>query len=143
MYKNVLMLTISVLFAFNLQAAEPTKAAPDQKDALVTKLFELTKRQQTYETTASRYLQTLTERPGLTDHQFIMNYSKQMSWNSVKDEMAKITKEAYTTEELEGIIAFLKTDAGKAFMNKGPKASKKIREYVVDKVKKLQNTYKP
>lgn len=45
---------------------------------------------------------------------------KEMSWQAIKPEMAKIYAESLTPEEVKGITAFFKSPAGQAFLDKQP-----------------------
>ncbi|OQA92153.1 MAG: hypothetical protein BWY26_00474 [Elusimicrobia bacterium ADurb.Bin231] len=56
----------------------------------------------------------------------IMNEFK---WEKVKDEYISLYADAYTEEELAGIIAFYKTPAGQAFANKSPDLGKRAVDF--------------
>lgn len=55
-----------------------------------------------------------------------------LQWDKIKPEIARIYAETFTPAETRDIIAFYKSPAGQAFLNKQPEIEKKIQE-VADK----------
>ena len=54
--------------------------------------------------------------------------TKALSWQNLKDDYAKLYAETYTEDELDGMIAFYKTPAGKAMVEKSPTVAAKANQ---------------
>jgi uncharacterized protein len=50
---------------------------------------------------------------------------KEMSWDSIKDDFVSLYAETFTEEELQGLVAFYKSPAGRAFTKKQPELMKR------------------
>lgn len=50
----------------------------------------------------------------------VANMKEQVTWDKMKELYFDIYRESFTQEELDGLIAFYESPAGKAFVNKMP-----------------------
>jgi len=53
---------------------------------------------------------------------------EEMSWEKMKGEYIGLYAKTFTTDEMKGVIAFYKTPAGKAFLDKQPELMKQSME---------------
>jgi len=60
-----------------------------------------------------------------------------MSWDKLKPGMVEAYRNAYSEEELDGMIAFFKSPVGQAYLAKSPTIAAKSREIAESKVKEL------
>src|SRR5438445_7864171 len=63
--------------------------------------------------------------------------SDEMSFAKMKDSYVEVYTSVFTTEELNGFLAFYKTPVGKALAEKTPVLSKRIQELAQSRVQKL------
>ncbi|MCF6175379.1 MAG: DUF2059 domain-containing protein [Victivallaceae bacterium] len=62
---------------------------------------------------------------------------KEFSWNKFQDDFAKIYAEVFSVKELEGLIAFYKSDLGQTVINKMPLIQQKLMPLIQKKVMQL------
>jgi len=60
-----------------------------------------------------------------------------MSWDKLKPGMVEAYRNAYSEEELDGMLAFFKSPVGQAYLSKSPTIAAKSRELAESKVKEL------
>jgi hypothetical protein len=61
----------------------------------------------------------------------------EMSWDKMKAEYAKVYAEVFTPEEVKGLIAFYKTPAGQAFLDKQPLLMQKTMAMAQNKMMEM------
>jgi hypothetical protein len=64
---------------------------------------------------------------GMQDKMFALIESE-LSWDKMKVEYTRVYAEVFTPEEVKGLIAFYKTPAGQAFLDKQPLLMQKTME---------------
>ena len=110
----------------------------------------ITKIENILDTNISKELQKLTNnQPGSIDQQMVLNryrdkmtamLHEELSWDKYEPIILKIYEETFTQEEIDGMIAFYKTRAGQAVVNKMPivmqKTLSEIQVYVAPLMKR-------
>lgn len=126
----------TLLIAAALAFSTPTQAAPPS-DASINQLLELSKAGQLMDSVWAQMdglmkssMQQVTKgKPLSAAEQAIMDKQQakmmaimkdELSWAKIKDGFVQVYRETFTQEEMDGIIAFYKSPAGQAFVDKQP-----------------------
>jgi len=132
-----------------LLATLPLCADPTTKTALIEEMLQLTRADKTVDTVLDQQQELIKQQlsslvlqddslspyrdklePVIQDYQakIIAVMKKAMNWSEVKPQMVKIYDELFTEEELSAIVAFDKSPAGKALIDKTPAITGKSLE---------------
>jgi len=128
-YFITLLLTLCPLFSF----AQTPAARPDVEELLTVMRLEKTmqntmeqvKKMMASQMTASLANQAkaspeVAQRAQAIQEKAFALVQEEMSWEKIKGDFAQIYAESLTPEEVQGIIAFYKSPAGQAFLDKQP-----------------------
>ena len=139
--------------------AQTPQAAAGDKSAQIEEMFRLTKpdqmlQQMTQQMHAMQAAQlekaNLTPEKKAQAEQSMQKMSKvledRLSWEKMKPIYIKIYDETFTSEELSGIVAFYRTPAGRAMIEKMPvlmsKAMTAVQQQMGDVMQQMQQTVK-
>jgi hypothetical protein len=131
---STLLLAGALTFCNSVQAAPPT-------DDSINQLLELSKAEKLMDSVWAQLdsvmkssMQQVTKgRPLSADEQTIMDKQQakmiaimkdELNWDKLKDGFVQVYRETFTQEEIDGIIAFYKSPAGQAFIDKQPELLK-------------------
>jgi len=126
----------AILIAAALAFSTPTQAAPPS-DESINQLLELSKAGKLMDSVwaqmdgliKSSEQQVTKGKPLNADEQAIMDKQQakmiaimkdELSWDKLKDGFVRVYRETFSQEEIDGIIAFYKSPAGQAFIDKQP-----------------------
>ena len=110
-----------LMFGAFLSAAEPAKS--DGRTAAAMELLLTMKMEKTLADSMEQMLQLqLQANPAIAPYKDVMRkfFMKYMSWESLKNDFARIYAEEFTEQELRELIAFYKTPAGAKAITKMP-----------------------
>lgn len=62
----------------------------------------------------------------------------ELGWEAVKPQFVKFVEDSFAEDQLDGILAFYKSPAGKALVEKMPTVQQEIQQLIQAKVQKLQ-----
>jgi len=134
---------IALLLLAGLIQAAPARADDAKRTALAEELITLAELQKNFEQSFAVVKQMITQQFGATPTgappeakaKSIENanavydlIAKEMDWNTVKKDYAALYASTFTEEELQGVIDFYKSPAGKSFVAKQPELMKKSME---------------
>ncbi len=140
---RVIFFLLNMYWAGLALADNPTTTSNANKNELALKLLELQQQQPRYENIARRYLNQLSERPGTIDHSFLSKYQTSMQWSAVQQSFADTLSQTYSAEELHGIIRFLQSNAGQAYLQKTPLINQQNAKYITQRIRDLEQGNKP
>jgi hypothetical protein len=126
----------AVLLAIALTICSSIQAAPPS-DESINQLLELSRAEKLMDSVwaqmdgimKSSMQQVAKGKPLSADEQAIMDKQQtkmiaimkdELSWDNLKDGMIQVYRETFTQEEIDGIIAFYKSPAGQALIDKQP-----------------------
>jgi len=122
---------IALLLAFSplLSFAQAPSSRPDVEELLTVMRVEKTMQtamEQMKKIAASQVARSLTGQTSPDDAQKVQAIQDkifaliqdEMNWQKIKDDCARIYAESLTPEEIKGIIAFYKSPAGQAYLDK-------------------------
>ena len=134
---------IAALLLAGLMQAEPARADDAKRTALAEELITLAELQKNFEQSFAVVKQMVTKQfgaaptgaPAETKAKSAESanavydlIAKEMDWNAVKKDYAELYASTFTEEELQGVIDFYKSPAGKSFVAKQPELMKKSME---------------
>ena len=67
---------------------------------------------------------------------------KYLSWDIVKADFIKVYSEAFTEEEIKGLINFYKTPLGQKLVEKQPEIAQKISKLIMERSRKYMPLFK-
>lgn len=140
---SILTIVSSVYWGVSTQAETSIDNINAGKKALALEIIEIQQQKPRYENIARRYLNQLSERPGLTDHAFLSKYQATMQWSAVRDSFVNTLTQAYSEEEMSLIIEFLQSEVGQIYLQKSPLVSRKNAEFIMDRLEGLTKNAKP
>lgn len=114
-----------------LLALTPIRGDEASHKKAVLELFAVMKMDKQFDTTINQMLDLQTRsNPGLAKMRPTMKrfFAKYMSFESLKDDMAKIYQESFTEAEIKELITFYQTPLGKKLLDKTPDLTKKGAE---------------
>ncbi len=135
-------LTIGLLLAALLHAA-PARADEAQRIALAEELVVLAELEKNFEQSFAMVKEMLPRQLGAASSgsspeakakaidgatEIYDLIGKELNWNAIKGDYIALYAGTFTEEELQGVIDFYKSDAGKAFVKKQPELMKKSME---------------
>lgn len=123
---------MKTLICFTILALCPAFADDATKQAKVTEMMDLMNMKQAQEQMFTSIKQmamsqipaSAKDQAQLTDKLMDLIKSR-MSWDSLKPEYERIYMETFNEQELEGIVSFYKSPAGKAMISKMPQLMQK------------------
>ncbi len=132
----IVMVALTVFGAATVRA-EGDKPVDKEKLSAAMELLKVTQLDRTLEKLIVNNVNfQIRQKPMLAPYKKVMLkfFRKYMSWDSLKDEIAAIYVEKFTTDELKEITAFYKTPAGQKLALMAPELSKCGAELGAQKV---------
>ena len=132
----IVMVTLTVFGAATVRA-EGDKPVDKEKLSAAVELLKTMQLDKTFEKMIVNNVNLQIQRkPMLAPFREVMLqfFSKYMSWDSLKDEMAAIYAAKFTIDELKAITAFYKTPAGRKLALMAPELSKRGAELGAQRV---------
>ena len=142
--KNVALLTAGILLATSLASAQAlSKEAKIERllavtngQATMNQVFEQMKAAMAPATPASATPEQRAKAQEL--HSKILDLMKsQMSWEKMRPAYVKAYSESFSEEEIDGIIAFYESPAGRAMQTKMPILTSKVMALAQDQLREL------
>ncbi len=137
------MKKITVLFIVFLISvplfADKSKQGEDTR--LAVKLLKVTNTDKNIKESLQKMLDAQSaQNPMFKEYRHVLEkfYDKYLNWDAIKNDLAQIYVEAFTTEELKGLIKFYKTPLGKKVAEKLPELTQKGYRMSLENVQKHQ-----
>ncbi|MFO7734707.1 MAG: DUF2059 domain-containing protein [bacterium] len=129
----IIFLTGTHLFADKSKQSEDTR--------LAVKLLKVTNTDENIKEATQKMLDAQSaQNPMFKEYRHVLEkfYDKYLNWDAIKNDIAQIYVEAFTTEELKGLIKFYKTSLGKKVAEKLPELTQKGYRMSLENVQKHQ-----
>lgn len=137
--KKITVLFLIVFLSGIQLYADKSKSSEDIK--LAVKLLKVTNTDSNIKKSMNKMLDAqAAQNPMFKEYRHVLEkfYDKHLNWDAIKHDMAQIYVEAFTADELKGLIKFYKTPLGKKVADKLPELTQKGYRISLENVQKHQ-----